>query len=163
MIKKDEDIRRFTCDDMTITEVIRRALADNLVRIPYANEGGFIATELSEDGTDDTQLIHITGFYAVDGLMMQQVTVIYFDTLSRANRFLSSPEGRLFDDEYSNGQDCFDYTTYAGNPLLPFLIATILRNHFGFKESSPLDAYTYCNVDYFRKDPDEIPKQRLKS
>ena len=44
MITKHEHIRRSTCADMTITQVIRKALADNFERIPFTNEGGFIAT-----------------------------------------------------------------------------------------------------------------------
>ena len=72
------------------------------------------------------------------GQMLQQVTVIYFDTLEKANRFVNSTEGGLFDDPYGDGQDNFEYTTYAGDPKLPFLISTILKNHFGFKENSHL-------------------------
>ncbi len=33
------------------------------------------------------------------------------------------------------------------------MMTTILKNHFGFKENSHLVAHTYCEVDYFRKDP----------
>ena len=46
---------------------------------------------------------------------------------------------------------------------LPFLITTILKNHFGFKENSHLVAHTYCEVDYFRKDPKEAHVSRIKS
>ena len=78
--------------------------------------------------------------------MLQQVTIIYFDTVELARRFMSSPEGALFDDSYSTGQDCFDYTTYAGNPRLPELIATILRNYFDIKDNSHIVAHTYERI-----------------
>ncbi len=163
MIRKTDHIRRQTCADTTITDVIRQALADNFVRIPFTNEGGFISTELGEQEGDDFLTITISGFMCGTNQMFQEVTVIYFDTVAKANRFLSSVEGRLFDDTYSNGQDCFDYTTLAGDPKLPHLISTILKNHFGFKETSRLVAHTYCQVDYFRKDPDSSEPKQLKS
>lgn len=40
---------------------------------------------------------------------------------------------------------------------------TILKNHFGFKENSHLVAHTYCEVDYFRKDPDSSTSHQVKS
>ena len=83
--------------------------------------------------------------------------------LAAADRFRRSPEGRLFDDPYGSGQDCFDYTTYAGDPRLPELIATILKNHFGYKDNSRLVAHTYCEVDYFRKEPDNGRPKQVKS
>ena len=159
MIKKEDHVRRQTCADLGITDVIRKALADNYERIPYTSEGGFIATEIGESEDDEHVRIIVSGFMGGGKQFLQEVTVVYFDTVSRANRFLASPEGQLFEDTYSDGQDCFDYTTYAGNPVLPSLIATILRNHYGFKENSHLTAHTYCQVDYFRKDPDDsVPK-----
>ena len=97
------------------------------------------------------------------GQMLQQVTVIYFDTLEKANRFVNSTEGDLFDDPYGDGQDNFEYTTYAGDPTLPFLITTILKNHFGFKENSHLTAHTYCQVDYFRKESSGSTLKQLKN
>lgn len=163
MIKKDEHVRRQTCADMGITQVISAALADNYARIPFTNEGGYIATEIGESEDDEHVRIIVSGFMGGGKQFLQEVTVVYFDTVSQANRFLSSPEGQLFDDTYSDGQDCFDYTTYAGNPVLPSLIATILRNHYGFKENSHLTAHTYCQVDYFRKDIDSDVLQQLKS
>ena len=120
--------------------------------ISFTNEGGFIATDLGEQEGDDFLTINICGFMGGTGQMLQQVTVIYFETLEKANRFVNSTEGGLFDDPYGDGQDNFEYTTYAGDPKLPFLITTILKNHFGFKENSHLVAHTYCEVDYFRKD-----------
>lgn len=153
MITKADHIRRVTIADGTITDVIRQALADNAVRIPFTNEGGFIATDISETGTDEDLHITITGHYGMPGQMCQQVTVIYFDTLEKAQRFRYSPEGVGFDDPYGDGQDSFDYTTYAGNPRLPELIATILRNYFDIKDNSHIVAHTYCEVDYFWKDP----------
>ena len=41
-------------------------------------------------------------------------------------------------------------------------MTTILKNHFGFKENSHLVAHTYCEVDYFRKDPGK-KKRHIKS
>lgn len=163
MITKYDHIRRQTCADTTITDVIRQALADNFVRIPFTNEGGFISTELGEQEGDDFLTITISGFMCGTNQMFQEVTVIYFDTVAKANRFLSSVEGSLFDDSFSNGQDCFDYTTLAGDPKLPYLISTILKNHFGFKENSHLVAHTYCQVDYFRKDPSDSSPEQLKN
>lgn len=152
MIKKEEHVRRQTCADMGITQVISAALADNHVRIPFTNEGGFIATNIGESEDSEHIRIVVSGFMGAGKQMLQEVTVIYFETVNQANRFLSSPEGKLFKGTYSNGQDCFDYTTYAGNPALPSLIATILQNHFGFNEDSHLMAHTHCEVDYFRKE-----------
>lgn len=163
MITKNDHIRRSTCADMTITQVIRKALADNFERIPFTNEGGFIATEIGETDDDDHLHISVTGYQDKGGQMLQQVTVIYFDTLEKAERFRRSPEGRGFDDPYGDGQDCFDYTTYAGDPKLPELIATILRNYFEFKDTSPMVAHTYFEVDYFRKDPADASSKHLKS
>ena len=163
MIRKTDHVRRQTCADTTITDVIRQALADNFERIPFTNEGGFIATDLGEQEGDDFLTINICGFMGGTGQMFQQVTVIYFETLEKANRFVNSTEGGLFDDPYGDGQDNFEYTTYAGDPKLPFLITTILKNHFGFKENSHLVAHTYCEVDYFRKDPKEAHVSRIKS
>ena len=163
MITKNDHIRRFTCADMTITQVIRIALADNFERIPFTNEGGFIATEIGETDDDDHLHISVTGYLDQSGQMLQQVTVIYFDTKEKADRFRRSPEGRGFDDPYGDGQDCFDYTTYAGDPKLPELIATILRNYFEFKDTSPMVAHTYCEVDYFRKDPADTASKQMKS
>ena len=55
--------------------------------------------------------------------------------------------------------DNFEYSTYAGDPKLPVLITTILKHHFGFKDNSHLVAHTYCEVDYFRKEPEDmLPK-----
>ena len=152
MINKHDHIHRVTAADETITDVIRKALADNFERIPFTHEGGFIATDISETGADEDLHITITGHYGMPGQMCQQVTVIYFDTLEKAQRFRYSPEGVGFDDPYGDGQDSFDYTTYAGNPRLPELIATILRNYFDIKDNSHIVAHTYCEVDYFRKE-----------
>ena len=163
MITKHDHVRRQTCADTTITDVIRQALADNFERIPFTNEGGFIATDLGEKEGDDFLTINICGFMGGTGQMFQQVTVIYFETLEKANRFVNSTEGGLFDDPYGDGQDNFEYTTYAGDPKLPFLITTILKNHFGFKENSHLVAHTYCEVDYFRKDAADERIKPMKS
>ena len=95
--------------------------------------------------------------------MLQQVTVIYFDTKEKADRFRYSPEGVGFDDPYGDSQDSFELTTIAGDPRLPSLIATILKNYFGFTDRSRLCAHTYCEVDYFRKDPADVRAERVKS
>ena len=163
MISKKDDIKRFTCADMTITQVIKRALADNLVRIPFTGEGGFISTEIGESDDDDHIRISVTGFMNQSGQMLQTITVIYFDTISEARKFMRSPEGKGFDDPYGQGQDNFEFTTYAGNSRLPELIVTILQNHFGFKATSPMVAHTHCEVDYFRKYPDDSSPQNVKS
>lgn len=163
MITKYDHVRRQTCADTTITDVIRQALSDNFARIPFTREGGFVSTELGEQEGLDDLTISISGFMCGTNQMFQEITVVYFDTVAQANRFLSSVEGRLFDDTYSNGQDCFEYTTLAGDPKLPYLISTILKNHFGFKETSRLVAHTYCQVDYFRKDPADARPQQMKS
>lgn len=163
MITQYDHVRRQTCADITITDVIRQALSDNFARIPFTREGGFVSTELGEQEGLDDLTISISGFMCGTNQMFQEITVVYFDTVAQANRFLSSVEGRLFDDTYTNGQDCFEYTTLAGDPKLPHLISTILKNHFGFKETSRLVANTFCQVDYFRKDPDGSASHQVKS
>ena len=115
MINKQEHIRRQTCADLLISDIIRLSLADNAERIPFTNKGGYISTEMGENDQS----------------------------------FLESPEGARFSDTYSDGQDCFEYTTYAGDPKLIGLISAILKNHFEFKENSRLVAETHCEVDYF--------------
>ena len=95
--------------------------------------------------------------------MYQNITVIYFDTKEKADRFRYSPEGVGFDDSYGDGQDSFDLTALAGDPRLPGLIATILKNYFGFTDRSRLCAHTYCEVDYFRKDPASSASHQVKS
>lgn len=163
MISKEDRIRRFTCADMTITHVIRKALADNLERIPFTIDGGYIATDIGETDEEENLHIIVSGYMEKTGLMLQQVTVIYFDSLEKANRFRRSPEGQCFDDPYGCGQDSFDFTTYAGNPKLPELISIILKNYFDFKDMSPVVAQTYCEVDYFRKEPGEYSSRGVKS
>ena len=160
MITKHDRIRRATTADLTIADVIRQALSDNFERIPFTAEGGFIATDISEDGQDETMHITICGYMQPHCPMCQNITVIYFETMAAANRFRHSPEGRLFDDPYGDGQDSFEYTTYAGDPRLQDLIVNILKNHFGLRDTSRLIADTRCEVDYFRKDPKDYPLQR---
>ena len=36
-------------------------------------------------------------------------------------------------------------------------------NYFGFKDNSKLCAHTYCEVDYFRKYPEDARPQQMKS
>lgn len=163
MLRKSDHISRTSPTDGTIIDVIRKALDDNAVRIPFTNDGGYIATDISETGTDEDLHITITGYYSMPGQMCQQVTVIYFDTVEKANRFRRSPEGASFEDPYGDGQDSFDYNTYAGDPRLPELIATILRNYFDIKDNSHIVAHTYCEVDYFRKDSSDKRPRQMKS
>ena len=103
MINKHDHIHRVTAADETITDVIRKALADNFERIPFTHEGGFIATDLGETESDEDLHITISGHYGMPGQMCQQVTIIYFDTLEKAQRFRYSPEGVGFDDPYGDG------------------------------------------------------------
>ena len=159
---KDSVIRRNTADQ-TLLEVISLAVKDNFERIPLTREGGLIATEISEDGTDDTVHISLTGYIDDNNLMMQQITVIYFDTLAKAERFRRSPEGRGFDDPYGQGQDCFDYATYAGDKDIPKRIVTILKNYFDFTERSHFVVNTYADIHYFRKDPSNLPPAPIPS
>ena len=49
----------------------------------------------------------------------------------------------------------FCLSALAGDPRLPGLIVTILKNYFGFQDNSKFCAHTYCEVDYFRKDPED--------
>ena len=37
------------------------------------------------------------------------------------------------------------------------------QNYFGFQDNSKLCAHTYCEVDYFRKDPDSSASHQVKS
>ena len=153
MITDRDDIVRRDTVDQSLTEVIRLAIQDNIERIPFTREGGYIATEISRDGTDGTVDICLSGYLADYGIMMHEINVIYFDTVQQANRFLRSPEGQGFNDTYSNGQDCFDFTARAGDPVIFQRIMAILKNHFGYNERSHVVIRTYSNVRYFRKDP----------
>ena len=73
---------------MTIAHVIRKALADNLERIPFTIDGGYIATDIGETNEEENLHIIVSGYMEKTGLMLQQVTVIYFDSLEKANRFI---------------------------------------------------------------------------
>ena len=99
-----------------------------------------VSTEIGESDDDDHIRISVTGFMNQSGQMLQTITVIYFDTISEARKFMRSPEGKGFDDPYGQGQDNFEYTTYAGNSRLLELIVTILQNYFGFKATSQMVA-----------------------
>ena len=46
-------------------------------------------------------------------------------------------------------------TPSTSQPLPETLIVTILKNYFGFQDNSKFCAHTYCEVDYFRKDPED--------
>ena len=118
MINTRDHIRRQTCADLLISDIIRLSLADNAERIPFTNKGGYISTEMGENDDDEHVRISIHGFMDQTGMMMQTVTVIYFDTTEKAKAFLDSPEGADFNDTFSDGQDCFEYATFAGDPKL---------------------------------------------
>lgn len=77
---------------------------------------GFIATDLGETESDEDLHITISGHQENGGPMYQNITVIYFDTKEKADRFRYSPEGFGFDDPYGDGQDSFDLTVLAGDP-----------------------------------------------
>ena len=163
MITKRDQVRRAAPADGTIAEVIRLALSDNFERIPFTTEGGYIATDISETGSEEDMHITICGYKPQGCPMYQSVTVIYFETMAQANRFRRSPEGQLFDDPYGDGQDNFEYTTFAGDSRLQDIIVNILKNHFGLRDTSHLVTDTHCEVDYFRKDPDNAASYQLKS
>ena len=163
MITDQDSVTRQTGSGAGIATVICSAVADNLLRIPFTREGGFIATDISDDGTDDTLHVTICGNLDASGIMMQTVEVIWFDTIEKANRFRRSPEGQLFDDPYGQGQDSFEFSTYAGNPIIPAVIHAILTKHFGHADDQPLIARTYAEIHYFRKDPDDIPPKPVAS
>ena len=163
MITDQDSITRRSTADQILSDIIRLAVQDNLHRIPLTREGGYISTEFSDDGTDDTMHISICGYQTDTGMMMQQITVIYFDTLAKAERFRRSPEGRGFDDPYGDGQDCFDYTTLAGAPDITNRIVTILKNYFGYTDHSRVCAETHAEIHYFRKDPADMPSKPMES
>lgn len=114
---KDIVIRRDTVDQ-SLTDIIRLAIQDNIDRIPFTREGGYIATEINKDGAEEIADIILSGYLTDSGIMMQEINVIYFETVQQAKRFLRSPEGQGFDDTYSSGQDCFDFTAMAGDPVI---------------------------------------------
>ena len=163
MITDQDSITRRSTVDQILSDIIRLAVEDNFNRIPLTREGGYISTEFSDDGTDETTHISICGCLDDTGMMMQQITVIYFDTLAKAERFRRSPEGRGFDDPYGDGQDCFDYTTLAGTPDITSRIVTILKNYFGYSDHSRICAHTFADIHYFRKDPEDIPPKPMES
>ena len=159
---KDVIIRRDTVD-RSLTEVIRLAIQDNIERIPFTRDGGYIATEINKDGSEEVADIILSGYLTDSGIMMQEINVIYFETVQQANRYLRSPEGQGFDDTYSSGQDCFDFTARAGDPVILHRITAILKNHFGYNERSHVFIRTYSNVHYFRKDSQLTPPKPMCS
>ena len=88
---------------------------------------GFIATDLGETESDEDLHITISGHQENGGPMYQNITVIYFDTKEKADRFRYSPED------------------------------------VSIHDNSKLCAHTYCEVDYFRKDPADARPQQMKS
>lgn len=75
---------------------------------------GLISTDLGETESEKDLHIAISGHQENDRPMYQNITVIYFDTKDKADRFRYSPEGV--------GQDSFDLTALAGDPGLPDLM-----------------------------------------
>ena len=163
MITDKDMVTRKDTADQSLTEVIRLAIQDNIDRIPFTRDGGYIATEISKDGTDGTVDICLSGYLADYGIMMHEINVIYFDTVQQAKRFLRSPEGQGFNDTYSNGQDCFDFTARAGDPVILQRITAILKNHFGYTERSHFFIRTYSNVHYFKKDPNFVRPKPMEN
>ena len=149
MISAYNHICRETSSDLFLSDIVRLSLLDNTERIPLTSKGGYISTELGENNEDESIKISVHGFLDESGRMKQTVTVICFESLEKAKSFFESPEGEGFDDTYSDGKGCFDFTTDAGNPRLPILITEILKKHFGFEENSHLTTETHCEVDYF--------------
>ena len=76
MITDQDSITRRNTADQILSDIIRLAVEDNLNRIPLTREGGFISTEIGDDGSDDTMHISICGYQTDSGMMMQQITVI---------------------------------------------------------------------------------------
>ena len=105
MINKQDHIRRQTCADLLLTDIVRLSLSDNTERIPFTCKGGYVSTELGENDDDEHIKLSIHGFMNETGMMMQTVTVIYFEPPEKAKAFLESPEGTGFIDTYSDGQD----------------------------------------------------------
>ncbi len=62
MINKHDHIRWSICADITITQVIRKAIADNFERISFTKEGDIITIELYETDYDDHLHISFIGF-----------------------------------------------------------------------------------------------------
>lgn len=144
MISAKDQIRRITSADETLTELIRKALQDNFLRIPFTRHGGWIVTELGVPDIKADRLIVISGYCTESGTMMQQVTIVSFPTEDRADHFRHSPEGRGFDSYWGDGKDILDCEFLAGDPRLPERLATILKTHFGFRDNSKLCAHTQC-------------------
>ena len=162
MIRK-EPIKRSSDGRNSLTEVIRLAVTDNALRIPFTDEGGFICTEIGEKHDDEFIRVLVSGVMSDSGMMCQTIEIICLETEKKARAFICSPEGAGFSHWGSDPIGGYELTTYAGDPKLPFLISTILKNHFGFKENSHLVAHTYCEVDYFRKDLSKKASHQVKS
>ena len=111
MITDKDDVIRKSSPGTDIYSVILNAWADNVWRIPFTREGGYIATEIGDDGTDDTMRLSLSGFQDASGIWVHELTVVYFETLEKANKFRRSPVGQLFSDRFSDGQDNFDFHT----------------------------------------------------
>lgn len=151
MIRK-EPIMRSSDGRNSLTEVIRLAVTDNVLRIPFTDEGGFICTEIGEKHDDEFIRIRVCGVMSDSGMMCQTIEVIYLETEKKVREFISSKEGAGFTHErYADLVEGYELSTYAGDPRIPGRIAAILKRFYGFTESSPVEAFTECEVDYFRK------------
>jgi len=146
-----EPIMRSSDGRKPLTEIIRLALSDNAFRIPYTDEGGFISTDIGEKHDDEFIRIHICGVMSDSGMMCQTIEIIYLETEKKVREFISSPEGAGFSHWSSDPMGGYELSTYAGDPRIPGRIAAILKRFYGFTESSPVEAFTECEVDYFRK------------
>lgn len=150
MIRK-EPIMRYSDGRNSLTEVIRLAVTDNALRIPFTDEGGFISTEIGEKHDDEFIRVLVSGVMSDSGMMCQTIEIICLETEKKARAFISSPEGAGFSHWGSDPIGGYELSTYAGDPRIPGRIAAILKRFYGFTESSPVEAFTECEVDYFRK------------
>ena len=49
MMNKQDRIRRQTCADLLLFDIIRLGLSDNAERIPFTSKGGYVSTEPGEN------------------------------------------------------------------------------------------------------------------
>lgn len=155
-----ESVLRASDGKTPLTEILRLAVSDNALRIPYTEEGGFICTEIGERHDDEYIRIRLCGVMSDSRMMCQTIEVIYLETPKRVREFINSREGADFSHcPYSDLVEGYELTTYAGDPRIPGRIADILKRFYGFSDYSRIEAYTVCEVDYFRKD--DSPKEKI--
>lgn len=148
-----EPIMRSADGVTPLVEIIRLAMNDNFLRIPYTKEGGYIGTDIGETCDESDIHIMLTGHMNEAGLMLQTIEVVYLGTKEKASEFIHSPEGAGFvHSPYSDYEGGYEMTKLAGDPQIPIRISSILKRFFGFTDFSPVEAYTRCEVDYFRKE-----------